>query len=227
MERRERLRRSIEGMAQLVVAMALCIFLPAWTVRYWQAWLLLAVFFGCTIAITVDLYRRDPALLERRLHAGPAAEKEASQRIIQALASLVFLAVLVVPALDHRFGWTPLPPAAALAGDALVALGFWIVWRVFRENTFTSGAIEVDASQRVIDTGPYAIVRHPMYVGGLLLFLGMPLALGSGVGLLVFVPALFAIVWRLLDEERFLVSNLPGYADYRQRTRYRLLPFLW
>jgi protein-S-isoprenylcysteine O-methyltransferase Ste14 len=215
------------GLVQLVIMLALALFLPAGTTRFVEAWVFVALFFTASLAITVYLAKRDPALLARRTQAGPVAEKSIVQKVIQGVASLSFLATLVVPALDHRFGWSRVPWPAVVLGDVLVALGFVIVFRVFRQNTFTSSIIEVAAEQRVIDSGPYAIVRHPMYVGGLVLVLGIPLALGSWVGLVTFPPFAAVVVWRLLDEEKFLVGHLAGYAAYCAKTPYRLIPRLW
>jgi protein-S-isoprenylcysteine O-methyltransferase Ste14 len=155
------------------------------------------------------------------------AEKQRRQKVIQGLASMSFLSTVVVPALDHRFGWSHAPLLFVAMGDALVLLGFLFVFFVFRENTFTSSVIEVAAEQRVIDSGPYAVVRHPMYAGALVLVAGIPMALGSVIGLATFPPFVAVIVWRLLDEELFLVRHLPGYAAYRQRTRWRLVPHVW
>jgi len=219
--------RAFAGLLQLVVALAVLIFLPAWTLRYWQAWILAAVFIACTLAITVYLMRNDPALLERRLKAGPGAEQENSQKIIQALAIVAFISIFVVSALDHRFGWSSVPPYVIALGDILVALGFFLVFLVFRENTFTSGIIEVGSEQKVITTGPYALVRHPMYIGALVMLIGVPLALGSWWGLLTITLMVAVIVWRLLDEESFLAKRLAGYCEYQNRVRYRLLPFIW
>jgi protein-S-isoprenylcysteine O-methyltransferase Ste14 len=220
-------RKAGFGLAQLVVVIGLLLFVPAGTLRFVEGWVFLAVFFGASLAITVYLAKADPALLERRTQAGPAAEKERSQKIIQGFASLAFVSTVVVPALDRRCHWSHAPLPAVIAGDTLVALGFLHVFLVFRENTFTSSVIEVAAQQRVIDTGLYALVRHPMYLGGLVLIAGVPLALGSLVGLATIVPFAGVIVWRLLDEERFLVSRLAGYAAYRDKVRYRLIPHVW
>jgi protein-S-isoprenylcysteine O-methyltransferase Ste14 len=132
--------------------------------------------------------------------------------------------VLVVPALDHRFRWSSVPLYATIAGDALTALCFFTTFRVYRENTFTSATIELTQDQKVISAGPYAVVRHPMYAGGLLLFLGTPLALGSYWGLLAFGATLPALIWRLMDEERFLAEHLAGYVEYCGRVRWRLIP---
>jgi protein-S-isoprenylcysteine O-methyltransferase Ste14 len=146
------------------------------------------------------------------------------QKIIMLFASIGFIASLVVPALDHRFMWSSVPRFAVIAGDLLTAVGFYLIFLVYKENSFTSATIEIGEDQRVVSTGPYAFVRHPMYAGGLLLFIGSPVALGSYWGLLAFVAALPALVWRLLDEERFLAKNLPGYVEYCAKVRWRLIP---
>lgn len=208
----------------LALVMGGLLFATAGTVRYWQGWLFLAVFFGAAIVITAHLAKHDPALLQRRLAGGPMAEPETEQKIIMVFASAGFLGLLLVPALDYRFGWSTMPVPVVIAGDILVAVGFAIVLRVFRENTFTSARIEIAREQRVITTGPYALVRHPMYAGAFLYLLGMPLALGSYWGLLVLVPMTAVVIWRLFDEEDLLARGLPGYADYQRSVRWRLIP---
>jgi protein-S-isoprenylcysteine O-methyltransferase Ste14 len=204
--------------------MALVLFVSAGTTDYWQAWVYLGIFFGASILITCYLIKNDPALLRRRLSGGPTAEKEQAQKIAMLFASVGFIALLVVPALDHRFGWSNVPLYATIAGDILTGLGFYLIFLVYKENTFTSAIIEVTPGQKVITTGPYAIVRHPMYVGGALMFLGMPLALGSYWGVLAFVAMFPALIWRLLDEERLLAANLAGYSEYCRKVRWRLVP---
>jgi len=211
----------------LAVVMGLLIFLPAGTVRYWQAWAYLSVFMLVSFLTTLYLVRRDPALLARRMSGGPTAEKRTSQKLIMLFVSVAFVALLVVPALDRRFGWSSVPPAVVVLGDLLVAAGFYLIFLVYRENTYTSATIEVAEGQKVVSTGPYAVVRHPMYAGGLLYLAATPLALGSYWGLLAFAALLPFLVWRLLDEEQFLARDLPGYREYRQRIRYRLVPFVW
>jgi protein-S-isoprenylcysteine O-methyltransferase Ste14 len=141
--------------------------------------------------------------------------------------SLGFIGLIVVPALDHRFAWSHMPPYAALAGDVLVGLGWLAVFFVFKENTFTSATIELAPGQKVISTGPYALVRHPMYAGALVMLVGIPIALGSWWGLLVIMAMMPALIWRLLDEEKFLARNLPGYEEYQRKVRYRLIPHVW
>lgn len=220
-------RKALFGILRTLVILLIALFLPAGTLRYWQGWACLAAFFVPACAITVWVARNDPALLERRIKAGPAAEKERGQKIVQIIAAIVFFSDFAIPAFDHRFHWSTAPAYVPVIGDAMMVLGFLIVFAVFKENSYTSGIIEVAEDQTVISTGPYAVVRHPMYVGGLVMLYGIPLALGSWWGVLVNVPMTVAIVWRLLDEERFLVKNLKGYAEYRERVRFRLIPLMW
>jgi protein-S-isoprenylcysteine O-methyltransferase Ste14 len=220
-------KKAIGGLLRLVATLAVLLFVPVWTLDYWQAWVFLAVFSIATFAITRYLMKKDLELLERRVNAGVRAEKEKSQKIIQSLATIAFVAVIAFPAFDHRFGWSAVPPSVVVTGDVLVALGLGVIFFVFRENTYTAGVIAVETGQKVISTGPYALVRHPMYAGALVMLLGVPLALGSWWGLLTFIPMAIVIVWRQLEEERFLVRNLPGYSEYRDRVRYRLVPLIW
>ena len=220
-------RKALIGIVRTLVVLIAAVFAPVWTFRYWQGWACLAAFFVPACFITVWVAKNDPALLERRLKAGPKAEKEKGQKIVQGIAAVVFLADFVVPAFDHRFGWSHVPAWASIAGDLMMLVGFAITFAVFKTNSYTSGIIEVAAGQKVISTGPYAIVRHPMYSGGLIMLFGIPLALGSCWGMLVNLPMTAAVVWRLLDEERFLAGNLPGYEEYRGLVRYRLIPMAW
>ena len=219
--------KAMGGLAILSLVMASLLFLPARTFAYWQAWVFLAVYFSASIAISLYLITSDPALLARRMSGGPFAEKEPAQRVIMSITSLAFVGLLVLPAIDHRLRWSELSPGAALAGDVLVLLGWLGIFFVFRENSFSSATIELASDQRVISTGPYAWMRHPMYAAALVMLLGIPIALGSSWGVLIVVAMLPVLIWRLLDEERFLVRNLPGYAEYQRRVRYRLLPPIW
>jgi protein-S-isoprenylcysteine O-methyltransferase Ste14 len=212
------------GLVFLAIVMGLLLFVPAGTVQYWQAWGFLAVFFGASLLITLYLMKNDPELLERRLKGGPTAEKEKSQKLIMLFSSIGFIALLIVSALDYRFMWSNVPLFLVIAGDILTALGFYVIYLVYKENTFTFATIEVTRDQKVISTGPYTVVRHPMYAGGLLYLLGMPLALGSYRGLLVLALMMPFLIWRLIDEERFLSRNLPGYPEYCAKVRWRLIP---
>jgi protein-S-isoprenylcysteine O-methyltransferase Ste14 len=215
------------SLAVLALIMGLLIFVPAGTLRYWQGWVYLSIFTSASILTTLYLMRHDPALLERRMRGGPMAERQPAQKLIMLGASVGFIGLLVVPALDIRFRWSVVSPGVVLLGDALVIAGFYFISIVYRENTFTSATIEVAKDQKVISTGPYALVRHPMYAGALLYLLGTPLALGSYWGLVAFGAVIPFLLWRLFDEERFLSRNLPGYTEYRQRVRHRLVPFVW
>ena len=219
--------KTISGFAFLMLVLAIAIFLPAGSLRFWQAWVYLAVFAGCTILITLYLVKNDRELLAGRVQAGPVAETQRSQQIIQILASLLFIGLFIVPGLDFRFGWSNISPVLSLISDGFVALGFFIVFLVFRENTYTRATIAVSAGQKVIASGPYSLVRHPMYAGAILLVLFTPLALGSWVAIPVSILLILAIVARLLDEERFLQANLSGYIEYCQKVPYRLIPYIW
>jgi protein-S-isoprenylcysteine O-methyltransferase Ste14 len=219
--------RAVMSLVGLFLATAALLFGPPWTVDYWQAWVFLAVYFGGSAVGIFYLLKKDPALLERRMRGGPFAEERLSQKITMAFTSAGFIGLLVIPALDRRYGWSHLPPALALAGDAVVLLGGLAVGFVFRANSFTSATIELAPDQRVISTGPYARVRHPMYVGALVMMAGIPIALGSGWGLLALAAMMPALVWRIFDEEKFLTASLPGYTAYRQEVQYRLIPHVW
>jgi protein-S-isoprenylcysteine O-methyltransferase Ste14 len=220
-------KQTVFGFVALAIILAFALFGAAGTLEFWQAWVYLCVFLGSSALITVYLWKESPELLARRVNAGPTAEKQRSQQLIQVLASVAFIGCLVVPGFDHRFGWSNVPIYVVICGDILVAAGFLVVFLVFKENAFTAATIEVAADQKVIATGPYAIVRHPMYAGALIMLFGTALALGSWWGLVPFIVMTLTIAARLLDEEKFLAKNLPGYADYCQRVRYRLIPFVW
>ena len=214
-------------MAIFLVVLALMIFLPAWTLDYWQGWLHWIVFSGATIWISAYFLKHDPELARRRLNAGAAAETETSQKIIQGFTSLFVIALFVVSAFDYGRGGSHVPAALSIAANAAVLLGFYIMFETFRANTFAASTIQVEREQHVISSGPYAVVRHPMYAGALPMFLAVPIALGSWWGL---VPAALlggAIVARLLDEERILRQRLPGYEQYCRDVRYRLIPAVW
>jgi protein-S-isoprenylcysteine O-methyltransferase Ste14 len=220
------IRLATQSLLFLFVLGAL-LFLPAGTFNYWQAWVFIAVFVACNLPLTIWVAINDPQLLERRMRAGPAAEKEKSQKIIVTIAFLAFAGEVLIPALDRRFGWSDVPTSIVILGSALIVLSYIGFYFVFRENTYGAATIRVEENQRVISTGPYAVVRHPMYAAALILMLGIPLALGSWWGLLALLAGVPALVWRILDEERLLKRDLPGYAEYTQRMRFRLIPGLF
>ena len=211
----------------LILVMGTIVFAAAGTADYWQAWLFLACYFGASLIVSLWLVRYDPALLKRRMSGGPFAEGERSQKIIMAITSLGFVALLVVPGLDRRFGWSGMPDFVAILGNALLLLGWLGILVVFRANSYAAATIQVSSGQTVISTGPYALVRHPMYAAALLMLLGIPIALGSWWGALVLLALIPVLGWRLIDEERLLLRELDGYAEYREKVRWRLIPGLW
>lgn len=219
--------KCIIGFVQLIVILGAAVFGAAGTLDYWQGWVFACVFTACAALVTAYLWKHDPKLLASRVKAGPGAERDPLQNVIQGLASVAFVGVIAVPSLDHRFMWSQVPVAVAVLGDVLIVLGFVLIFCVFRENPFTAATIEVTADQEVVSTGPYALVRHPMYAGALVMLFGTPLALGSWWGLVTLVPMTLVIVWRLLAEERFLSRNLAGYPKYCAMVRSRLLPGIW
>jgi len=219
--------RVIKSGVRGIIVFAVLIFVPAGTLYYWQGWALFITFTVASTALTVYMALYDRKLLERRLRAGPRAETQTSQKIIIVLVMVGSIAFLVFPVLDHRFGWSPVPSYVSIIGDALIALGYLFIFFVVRENSYAASTIQVTEDQRVISTGPYALMRHPMYAGALLLILGVPLALDSWYGLLGIFGFVPVLVWRLLDEENFLTRNLPGYAEYKDKVRWRLIPGLF
>jgi protein-S-isoprenylcysteine O-methyltransferase Ste14 len=203
------------------------IFIPAGTFNYWQGWAYLAVFAAAGSGYTVYLVRHDPALLRRRMQAGIAHEKERTQKVVVAFLYVAFIALAVLPPLDVRFGWSNVPWYVSLIGNASTIVSFYIFYLVSKVNTYAASSIRVEEGQRVVSTGVYSLVRHPMYFGALILMVGTPLALGSWWALLItplFVPILY---FRIANEEKVLVRDLPGYREYQQKVRYRLIPWIW
>ena len=219
--------KSILGLAFLILVLAAVLFVSAGSLNFWQGWVFLVIFGGCCVLITAYLMKYDQNLLAGRVKGVPTAETQKSQQVISTLANLFFIGVILVPGLDYRFHWSYVPPVVSIISEIFVALGFVIIFLVFKENSFTSGVIEVTEEQKVISTGPYGMVRHPMYAGAFIMLIFAPLALGSWVALPFPLPLIATIVVRLLDEEKFLMANLSGYEEYRQKVRYRLIPFVW
>jgi protein-S-isoprenylcysteine O-methyltransferase Ste14 len=225
--RQSTLLRAAGGLLFLLFVLLVLIFMPVGTLVYWKGWALFISFAIPVIFITSYFMKSDIAFLASRVKAGPIAERRKGQQVIQAFAGLFFLLVVLVPGLDARFGWSVVPWYLSIVGDVLVVLGLVFVFQVFRENRFASAAIEIEAGQRVIQTGPYRFVRHPMYSGAFVMLVGIPLALGSWWGLLFVLMLVIVIIFRLRDEERFLLKSLPGYDQYREKVRYRLIPYVW
>lgn len=210
-----------------IALFGLLVFGPAGTFDYWQAWMFLATFAVLMAATTIYLALTDPAALRRRMRAGPIAETRPVQKIVISVMLLSLLAMMAFSAFDHRFGWSRVPAAVCLIGDALVAIGFGVVVLVVLQNSYAAATITVEAGQKVASSGLYALVRHPMYTGDVIMTAGIPLALGSYWGLAFLVPSLMALVVRTRDEEKLLTEELAGYREYVQRVRYRLVPRVW
>lgn len=202
----------------------LMLFLPAGTFDYWEAWLYLAVILVPMTFVVAYLLKNDSALLERRMRL---KEKETRQKKVVSTSALVLLVGFLIPGFDHRFGWSNMQAEVAIAADAIVFLAYVFTALVLRENSYASRVIEVEKGQKVISSGPYALVRHPMYLGMSLLLLATPIALGSYWALLAFLPIPPMLAIRLLNEEEVLRRELPGYEEYRKKVKYRLIPFIW
>jgi protein-S-isoprenylcysteine O-methyltransferase Ste14 len=219
--------RACKGALFFVVALWLLIFLPAGSLSYWPGWLFWAHFSAWTVGGTWYFLNRDPALVRRRLRAGPTAERDPAQKRIQLVVAIAMSAMLLVSGLDYRFEWSAIPRSVVAASNLLIAIGYLFILMVLRENSFASSTIEVAPDQKVISTGAYALVRHPMYAGALVIFLAVPPALGSWWGLVPFAVLATGLLARLKDEEAYLARNLSGYEAYRGRVRSRLVPGVW
>jgi protein-S-isoprenylcysteine O-methyltransferase Ste14 len=207
-----------------LVALSLLLFLPAGTIRYWEGWVYILVLFVPVLVVMVYLIRTDHALIERRMHT---TERQAPQRGVALLAVAWFLLVFVVPGFDHRFGWSDVPVALVIVADILTVLGYSLIVWVLRENSYASRVVEVEQEQKVICSGPYAIVRHPMYLGFMIMYLLVGLALGSYWALIPAPLIILILVARIRNEEAVLLRELKGYADYVKKVRYRLIPAVW
>jgi protein-S-isoprenylcysteine O-methyltransferase Ste14 len=209
-----------------LVFFVLLLFLPAGSFRFWQAWVYIITLILPGFFVIAYFLRKDPDLLKRRLLQ--RHEKRKEQRSVQEYVSTIFLIGILIPGLDHRFQWSHVPSVVVLISDLFVLAGYLIFVRVMKENSYASSIIEITEDQKVIETGPYKIVRHPMYTAILILSVFTPVALGSYWALIPFLTGTPAVlVLRIRDEEKFLIGHLPGYREYCRKTRYRLVPFLW
>jgi protein-S-isoprenylcysteine O-methyltransferase Ste14 len=210
----------------LIISFALIglvLFLSAGTINYWQAWVYLGVGAASSVPLTLHI-TEDPILLENRTKAGPTAEQRPIQKVIVVCSGIPAIAAFIIPGLDYRFGWSSAPSWLPIIGYIMIIVAMWMAYQVFKENSYGGATVEIRRGQEVISTGPYAIVRNPMYSSAAVYFIGMSLALSSYWGL---IPAFLTILgpaWRLFDEEKFLAQNLPGYADYCAKVRWHLIP---
>lgn len=218
------LRTAVVRVVLFIAMLGAMLFLPAGTIHYWQAWVYLAILTIPMALVMTYLIRKDPELLERRMRM---REKEAEQRTIIKLSYIFFLLAFLIPGFDRRFGWSSVPLEFIIIAEAMVLAGYVVFVLVLRENRYASRIIEVEQKQKVITTGPYAVVRHPMYSGVLLMYGFSPLALGSYWGMLPNVLLVVLIVARILSEERVLIRELEGYREYAQNVKYRLFPGVW
>lgn len=202
------------------------LFLLAGTVNYWQAWIFIIIFMGGTVSQGIYLAIRDPELLERRKKVAPKTESLGERSFI-IIGLISNFGVIILCALDHRFGWSHVPTLVSLLGDGLLIISFVIYYFVFEENSFASSSIQTYEGQKVITSGLYSIIRHPKYVGDLFLGTGVPLALGSWWGLFILVIMIPALAVRIIDEEKLLLTNLSGYDEYMKKVKYRLFPNIW
>ena len=207
-----------------VIIVALLLFLPAWTLQYPQAWLLICILFIPMFIAGLIMMKKDPELLKKRLSA---KEKESEQKTVVALSGLMFLAAFVLAGLSFRFGWLMLPFPVSIVFAVVFLIAYALYAEVLRENSYLSRTIEVQEDQKVVDTGLYGIVRHPMYSATLILFLSMPLVLGSVISFVITLAYLPIIVKRIRNEEQVLGKDLPGYTEYMGKVKYRLIPFIW
>jgi protein-S-isoprenylcysteine O-methyltransferase Ste14 len=224
------MKTAIQATTSTIIGLGLfllLVFLPAGTFDYWRGWAFIAVFAAATLIPSVYLAATNPAALQRRMQAGPAAETRPLQKAIITFAFLSMGAMIVVSVLDYRFGWSSVPAAVSVVGDVLVGAGLLIAMITTIQNGYAAANVKVESEQTVVSTGVYSLVRHPMYFGNIVMMIGVPLALGSYWALLFVIPGLAVLATRILDEEKLLSLELTGYREYAQRVHYRLVPGVW
>jgi protein-S-isoprenylcysteine O-methyltransferase Ste14 len=223
-EMKSLIKKIIKRFSLVPIVLGILILVPAGTFNYWQVYVYMGILIIPMIIVLFYFLKNDPLFLERRTRA---KEKEKAQKIIQIVFSLIFLSGFVIPGLDKRFGWSDIPVSIVLITDIVILLGYLLIFFVFRQNSYASRVVEVEKSQKVISTGLYSFVRHPMYLGVLIMYIPTPVALGSFWGLIPMAAIPLAIVLRIINEEKVLSRDLPGYKEYCQKTRYRLFPLIW
>ena len=206
------------------IILGLLILIPAGTFNYWQVYLYFTIIIIPMIFVLRYFLKNDPSFLERRTRA---KEKEKEQLIIQIVFSFVFFSGFIIPGLDKRFGWSNVPLIIVIIADLVILLGYLLIFFVFKQNSYASRIVEVEKDQKIITTGLYGLVRHPMYIGVIIMFLPTPIALGSYWGLIPMSTIPLALIFRIINEEKLLCNDLPGYKDYCQNTKFRLIPYIW
>ena len=210
--------------ALVIILIGLIVFLPAGTIKFWEAWVYFGILFIPMIFVLTYLLKNDPELLERRMKM---KEKEEPQKVFVKLSILVFLIAFIIPGFDHRFEWSEVPFIVIIIADLFIFIGYLLFFLVLKENTYASRIIQVEKDQRVISTGLYAIVRHPMYVAVIMMYVLSPLALGSYWAVVAVLPLPVLIIFRIKSEEKILIDKLPGYREYTQEAKYQLIPYIW
>lgn len=224
LEMKSLIRKIIIRFSLLPVLIGLLILIPAGTFSYWQAYLYLAVILIPMLFVILFFFKNDPHFLERRIRT---IEKEKQQKIIQLTFSFFFFSGYIISGFDRRFGWSDIPTNIVACADIAVLMGYLLVFFVFKQNSYASRIVEVEKNQKVITDGLYSYVRHPMYLGIIIMYIPTPIALGSYWGLIPMATVPVALVFRILNEEKVLCNELDGYKEYCQKTRYRLIPFIW
>ena len=224
MEKKKLFAQAISKYLLGVILVGTILFLPAWSFSYWNAWLFMGILFVPMFIAGIVMLGKNPELLQKRLDA---KEKEAEQKSVVASSGLMFLASFIVAGLDWRFGWTNMPNWMVWAATGLFLLSYVLYAEVLRENTYLSRTIEVQENQKVIDTGLYGIIRHPMYMATMVLFLSMPLVLGSLYSFIIMLAYIPIIAKCIRNEEKVLEESLPGYKEYKQKVKYKVIPFIW
>jgi protein-S-isoprenylcysteine O-methyltransferase Ste14 len=223
-EMKSLIKKIITRFSLVPIVLLLLILIPAGTLIYWQVYLYITILVIHMIFVLFYFLKNDPLFLERRTKA---KEKEKEQIIIQIVFSFIFLSGFVIPGFDKRFGWSDVPIYIVIIADIVILLGYLLIFFVFKQNSYASRIVEVEKNQKVISTGLYGFVRHPMYIGVIVMFVPTPIALGSYWGLIPMTTIPIALVFRIINEEKVLSKDLPGYKDYCQKTRYRLIPYVW
>ena len=224
MEKSNIKRKIISFLIISLLVLCMVFFLPARTLNYWEAWVYIGIIFSCATVVIIHFLKHDPELLERRIRT---REKLKEQKLIIRISWILFMPIFLLPGFDKYYGWSDVPLILTIISEILVLAGYLIVFAVFRENSYTSRVVDVESGQKVVTTGPYSVVRHPMYSGIIMMYGFTPLALGSYWGLIGSVLISLLLTMRIRSEEKFLLENLEGYRDYFQKTRYRILPGIW